>query len=179
MDAVGNRTLREILEYRAETDPEKVFVLFDDIDGGTTSHSYADFDRCVNRTAHMLQSLGVGSGDKVNLHLGNCLEFLLLWFAAAKIDAVIMPTNVAATAGELEYLIDHSECRLIFTQPAYLHVAREVQGRCARVETIVLCGASGDRDSAGNGQFFDDLVASRFLKYPFMSVRPGSPATTI
>ncbi len=169
MDAVGNRTLREILEYRADTDPEKVFVLFDDIDGGITSHSYADFDRCVNRTAHMLQSLGVGSGDKVNLHLANCLEFLLLWFAAAKIDAVIMPTNVAATAGELEYLIDHSECRFIFTQPAYLQVAREVQGRCARVEAIVVCGASrdgasdraSDRDGDGDGQFFDDLVASQ------------------
>ncbi len=157
MDAVGNRTLREILEYRADTDPEKVFVLFDDIDGGITSHSYADFDRCVNRTAHMLQSLGVGSGDKVNLHLANCLEFLLLWFAAAKIDAVIMPTNVAATAGELEYLVDHSECRFVFTQPAYLEVAREVQGRCPRVEAIVVCGARG----GGDAQFFDDLVASQ------------------
>ena len=164
MDAVGNRTLREILEYRAETDPEKLFVLFDDIDGGITSHSYADFDRCVNRTAHMLQSLGVGSGDKINLHLSNCLEFLLLWFAAAKINAVIMPTNVAATAGELEYLIDHSECRLIFTQSAYLEVAREVQGRCARVEAIVVCGASGHGDSNGDSdvdaQFFDDLVSA-------------------
>ncbi len=162
MDAVGDRTLREILEYRAETVPEKLFVLFDDIDGGITSHSYADFDRCVNRTAHMLQSLGVGSGDKVNLHLSNCLEFLLLWFAAAKINAVIMPINVAATAGELEYLIDHSECRLIFTQSAYLEVAREVQGRCARVEAIVVCGASGD----GDAQCFDDLVFSQSDERP-------------
>ena len=161
MDAVGNRSLREILEYRADTDPDKLFVLFDDIDGGITSHSYADFDRCVNRTAHMLQSLGVGSGDKVNLHLSNCLEFLLLWFAAAKIGAVIMPTNVAATAAELEYLIGHSECRLIFTQAAYLEVAREVQGRCARVGAIVVCGASSDGDSDGDAQFFDDLVASQ------------------
>jgi len=162
VDAVGSRTLREILEYRAETDPEKLFVLFDDIDSGITSHSYADFDGYVNRTARMLQSLGVGGGDKVNLHLGNCLEFLLLWFAAAKIGAVIMPTNVAATAGELEYLIDHSECRLMFTQPAYLEVAREVQGRCARVEAIVVCGASAN----GDGQFFDDLVSTRSDQRP-------------
>jgi crotonobetaine/carnitine-CoA ligase len=156
MDAVGNRTLREILEYRADTDPGKLFVLFDDIDRGTTSYSYADFDKGVNRTAHMLQSLGIGVGDKVNLHLGNCIEFLLLWFAVAKIGAVIMPTNVAATADELEYLIDHSECRLIFTQSAYLDVAREVRGRCARVEDIVICGASGDADAL----VFDELVSS-------------------
>jgi len=166
VDAVGSRTLREILEYRAESDPEKPFVLFDDVDGGITSHSYADFDKSVNRTAHMLQSLGVGGGDKVNLHLSNCLEFLLLWFAAAKIGAVIMPTNVAATAGELEYLIDHSECRLIFTQSAYLEVAREVQGRCARVEAIVVCGASDGGNSHGDARFFDDLVSSRSDERP-------------
>ena len=162
VDAVGNRTLREILEYRADTDSDRVFVLFDDIDGGITSHSYSDFDRCVNRTAHMLLSLGVTSGDKVNLHLANCLEFLLLWFAAAKIDAIIMPTNVAATVAELEYLIEHSECRFVFTQPAYLEVVREVQGRCARVETIVVCGASGDRDAL----LFDDLVAAQSDRRP-------------
>ncbi len=162
MDAVGCRTLREILEYRAETAPKKLFVLFDDTDGETTSHSYADFDKSVNRTARMLQALGIGSGDKVNLHLSNCIEFLLLWFAAAKIGAIIMPTNVAATADELEYLIDHSECRLIFTQSGYLDVAQEVRGRCARVEAIVICGDSGDAQARS----FDELVSSQSDKRP-------------
>lgn len=140
MDAIGRRTLREILEYRAQTVPEQPFVTFDDVDGGETRYSYADFDRRVNRTAHMLRSLDVGAGDKINLHLGNCVEFLLLWFAAAKIGAVIMPTNVAASADELQYLIDHSECRLMFTQPEHLDVTREVERRCPRVEGIVVCG---------------------------------------
>jgi len=155
MDAVGCRTLREILETRAETDAKKLFVLFDDIDRGITGYSYAAFDKAVNRTARTLQSLGIGDGDKINLHLGNCVEFLLLWFAAAKIGAVIVPTNVATSADEFEYLIDHSECRLIFTQSGYLDVAREAQGRCARVEAIVICG---EREHA-DAQSFDALVS--------------------
>ncbi len=157
MDAVGCRTLAEILEYRVQTDPERPFVLFDDIDGAISSHCYADFDKSVNRTAHALRSLGIGGGDKINLHLGNCVEFLLLWFAAAKIGGVIVPTNVAATTDELEYLVDHSECRLIFTQSAYLDVAREVQGRCARVAEIVICGDRGNTDAHA----FDALVSSQ------------------
>jgi crotonobetaine/carnitine-CoA ligase len=165
MDAVGFRTLGELLEYRADTQPESPFVLFDDVDGGTTSHTYGDFDRAVNRAAGMLRALGIARGDKVNLHLANCVEFLVLWFAAAKIGAVIMPTNVAATADELEYLIGHSECRLIFTQPAYLDVARDVQGRCAAVDAIVVCGGDG---GAGT-QSFEDLVSTR------ADTRPGIP----
>jgi crotonobetaine/carnitine-CoA ligase len=170
MDAVGCRTLREILEYRAETDPKKPFVLFDEIDGEIISYSYADFDKRVNRSAHMLQSLGIGSGDRVNLHLSNCVEFLLLWFAAAKIGAAIMPTNVAATADEHEYLIEHSECRLIFTQSGYLDVAREVQRRCARVKDIVICGDGGDTDAKS----FDELLSSQSDERPGTHCDPAS-----
>jgi crotonobetaine/carnitine-CoA ligase len=165
MDAVGCRTLRELLEYRAETDPEKPFVIFDDIDGRISSYSYAEFDACVNRTARMLQSFGIGNGEKINLHLSNCVEFLQLWFAAAKIGAVIMPTNVAATADELKYLIDHSECRLMFTQYGHLDVSMEVKRRCARIETIVVCGSGTDADTQG----FDRLVSAQ------SDERPGTP----
>jgi crotonobetaine/carnitine-CoA ligase len=161
MDVVGRRTLREILEHRAQTNPEKAFVIFDDIDGRVTSYSYVAFDKRVNQSARMLQSLGIGSGDKINLHLSNCVEFLQLWIAAAKIGAVIMPTNVAATADELEYLIEHSECRLVFTQPGHLDVAREVERRCSRVEATVICGG-GDADTQG----FDALVAAQSDRYP-------------
>jgi crotonobetaine/carnitine-CoA ligase len=157
MDTVGSRTLREILEYRAATTPEKPFIIFDDLDDRVSRFSYSEFDANVNRAAHMLQSLGIGGGDKVNLHLGNCVEFLLLWFAAAKIGAVIMPTNVAASADELEYLIDHSECRLIFTQDGYLEVTREVQRRCPRVEAVVVCGDAVESQASS----FDALVSSQ------------------
>ena len=142
MDAIGCRSLREILECRSETDPDKLFLIFEDLDAGVIRYSYAEFDKSVNRSAHMLQSLGIGSGDKINLHLGNCIEFLLLWFAAAKVGAVIMPTNVAASASELEYLIDHSECRIIFTQAEHLDVAREAERRCARLRSSGTARAS-------------------------------------
>ena len=155
MDAAGCRTLREILEYRADTNPHKTFVIFDDTEGETARYTYLEFDENVNRTARMLLALGIVPGDKINLHLSNCMEFLLLWFAAAKTGAVIMPTNVAATAAELEYMIEHSECRFIFTQPEYLNVAEEVRKRCQRVEDIVVCG-----------ERFDALVSSQSDERP-------------
>ncbi|NIM29027.1 MAG: AMP-binding protein [Gammaproteobacteria bacterium] len=157
MESVGTRTLRGILEYRAATTPESPFVVFDDLDAGVAQYSYGEFDARVNRSAHMLHSLGIGAGDKLNLHLSNCVEFLLLWFAAAKIGAVIMPTNVAATAEELEYLIDHSECRLIFTQSRYLDITREVQRRCARIEAIIVC----DEDAETREASFAARVSSQ------------------
>lgn len=148
MDTAGNRTLREILEYRAAQTPDELFVRFDPIDTDPVEFSWADFDTHVNRTAHMLQSMGISHGDKINLHLANCMEFLFLWLAAAKIGAVIMPTNVAASADELEYLVGHSGSRLVFTGPEHAGIAREAKSRCASVERIILCdAASGDPSS--------------------------------
>lgn len=157
MDTVGRRTLREVLEFRAGTSPDEIFVIFDDIGGDTASYTWAQFDRAVNRAANALAALGIGQGDKINLHLSNCMEFMFLWFAAAKIGAVIMPTNVAASADELEYLVEHSESRLIVTQPDYLDIARKVRKRCPGSERIVLCGKSGNEPETS----FDELIADQ------------------
>jgi carnitine-CoA ligase len=117
---VGHRTLRQLLAYRVATHPERTFITFDDLAGGVTNLTYRQFDRQVNRTAHALRDLGIGKGDTINLHMANCLEFLYLWFAAAKIGAVIVPTNILSAPAELEYLVEHSASKLIFTQPAQL-----------------------------------------------------------
>jgi crotonobetaine/carnitine-CoA ligase len=142
---VGSRTLRNLLEYRARITPTRTFIIFDDLEGETTHLSYAEFDAQVNRAANMLHALGIGHGDKINLHLPNCLEFLYLWFGAAKIGAVIMPTNVAATADELEYLVSHSESRLIFTVQAHLDVVEDVRRRCTGVEGVIVSDRSVPR----------------------------------
>lgn len=138
-NTVGHRTLRQLLEYRARTTPQRLFILFDDLQGNTTRLSYAEFDAQVNRAANMLRALGIQHNHKINLHLPNCLEFLYLWFAATKIGAVIMPTNVASPATELEYLVSHSESRLMFTTQEYLDVVGEVRRRCPGVQALIVC----------------------------------------
>ena len=134
------RTLPALLEARARSTPGAPFVTFDDLRGQVTARTYREFDRETNRTAHLLGRLGVRRGDTITLLLANCLEFLTLWFGAAKLGAVIVPVNTASSASELEYLVAHSESRLIFTQAAWLDLARQVHGRCPRVEEVLVCG---------------------------------------
>ena len=137
----GVRTLPALLAARARSTPGAPFVLFDDLRGQVTTRTYREFDRETNRVAHLLGRLGVRRGDTVTLLLANCLEFLALWFGAAKLGGVIVPVNTASSASELEYLVAHSESRLIFTQADGLDLARHVRGRCPRVEEVVVCGA--------------------------------------
>lgn len=174
---IGNRTLRQVLEYRASTTPDKRFVTFDDLEGHVTHLTFAEFDAHVNRTAHALQALGVGRGDKVNVHLPNCLEFLYLWFGAAKIGAVVMPTNILSTAAELEYLVSHSESRLIFTQTDTLETVTGVRRACPAVKQVVICSDVGDGTVPPGCIRFLDVVANQPSHPPNATLDPLDDAS--
>ena len=136
-------TLGALLEGRSRATPEEPFVVFDDLEGGVTARTYGEFDRDANRAAHVLRRLGVGRGAPITLLLANCPEFLALWFGAAKLGAIIVPVNTASSASELEYLVGHSESRLIFADADRFDLAREVRARCAGVGEVLVCGAGG------------------------------------
>ncbi len=138
--------MRSLLEYRAETAADKVFVVFDDLEGNVSRFTFRQFDEMANRAAHLLLGLGMRAGDRINLHLTNCLEFLFLWFGAAKAGIVIMPTNTHASVEELQYLLDHSGSRLIFTQVEFEATASAARDRCEGVRDVVLCGSGAAAD---------------------------------
>lgn len=127
----GTRTLRSALEDKARRLAGTPFLVFEDASGGTSERwTWGEFDRDVNRAAHLLLSRGLRHGDKFNLHLGNCPEFLIFWLAAAKTGTVMVPTNPISTAAEMEYILAHSESRLAVTEPQYGAAIHAVRGRC-------------------------------------------------
>src|SRR5262249_2931723 len=72
----GARTLGSALEDKARRSPDRTFLIFEDAIGSTARWTWREFDTLVNRVAHLLLVRGLRPGDKFNLHLGNCPEFL-------------------------------------------------------------------------------------------------------
>ena len=130
--------LRWLLEERAAAAPHRLFVRFDDGEGGVRDYTYREFDTEVNRTANALLRLGVSKRDRLNLHLTNSPELLLAWFAAAKIGAVIVPTNPASPPDELEHPVGQAGCVASVTQPDLLPVVQAVRERCPRLGDVVV-----------------------------------------
>ena len=155
MNIVGNRTLRLALEQKAEAFPDKTFLIFEHPDEQTSSYTFSQLDQMVNRTANALLDMGVKKGDKVNLHLTNCPEFLFTWWAAAKIGAVTVPTNPLSPPDELSYPVQHSESVISVTQPDLLPAVEAIRDSCPDLRQVVLCGA----DDAPSGVLpFSELV---------------------
>ena len=133
------RTLNRELDERVQLHPDKPWLIFQPIEGEQLTLSYAEFAAQVNRTANALLSLEVRPGDKLLMVLVNCPEFLLLWFAAARIGAVIVPVNPLSSDDELEYLASHSEAVLVV-----VHAADIGRGQRLGLRHVLVCGADAD-----------------------------------
>src|SRR6266478_8847888 len=136
---VGYRTLGSALEDKARRFGDEPFLVYEEAAGATARWTWREFDADVNRVAHLLLARGLRHGDRFNLHLGNCPEFLLFWMAAAKTGAVMVPTNPASTPDEMEYILGHSEARLSITEPQYAAPVRAASARCLSLPAVLEC----------------------------------------
>ena len=120
-----------MLRDQAERDPARPFVVFERAPHDVDVVHYGAMLERAQAVAVLLHSLGVGRGDRVNVHLTNCVEVFDCWFGAALVGAVIVPTNPAATRGELAYILGHAGCTVSVTQPGLadmVHAAADDSG---------------------------------------------------
>lgn len=88
-------------------------------DAAAQTWTYAQFADDVARVAGGLRARGVQPGQRVMMHLENCPELLITWFACAHIGAVCVPTNAMAAGPELAYMAELTEAVGAVTQPRF------------------------------------------------------------
>jgi fatty-acyl-CoA synthase len=104
-----------IVYKRALMMPDKVAIIYED-----EPVTYRQLNEGVNRCAHMLQQKGVKKGDRICVVLLNCMEFLELYFAAAKLGIIFVPLNWRMVGPELEYQINDCGARMLVFHDSFL-----------------------------------------------------------
>lgn len=115
----AGRDLNWLLDWRAETRRDHPFLIWEPFAGERRVWSYGQFREQVLRVAAGLHKRGIKPGEFVLAHLDNCPELEFLWFACARIGAVIVTTNTRSAGAELEYFADHCGAVAAITQPAH------------------------------------------------------------
>jgi crotonobetaine/carnitine-CoA ligase len=109
-----------LLDSQERRRPDKEFLAWEPFEGARRSWTFAEFSAASRACASGLLERGVRSGHFVNLHLDNCPEFLIAWFACARIGAIAVTTNTGSSPEELAYFISNSNSSVVLTQPKYL-----------------------------------------------------------
>src|SRR6195256_291908 len=141
--------LRDLLEQRVNTAPEKTF-LFSEADG--RRFTYAQFDAAVNRAANMLASHRVGKGDVVGLLMPNGAEYIIAYFACWKLGALAGPINSLLKAQEISYVISNSEAKALLVHSEFLPTIESVRKELPGLRAVI----PFDDEAAATKDFQDD-----------------------
>lgn len=133
-----NRTLGEILENKAKKNGAKPLLYFK----GEVA-SYEQTNEKATRVANWFLSRGFKKGDKVAILLDNCLEWLYVWFGLAKIGVIAVPLNTQHKGSLLQYLINHSDARLMVIGKKLVHRIQSIRDNLTTLTTLVVYPDSG------------------------------------
>ena len=104
-----------LVETRAATRRDHPVIVWAPFEGPGETITYGEFHARIGRIAGGLLHRGVKRGERVLIHLDNCPEAVLAWYACAWIGAVVT-ANARAVGDELAYYAGH--CGAIgHTQP--------------------------------------------------------------
>jgi crotonobetaine/carnitine-CoA ligase len=87
--------------------------------GDSKTWTYAALARDAASVASGMAKRGVRAGDRVLIHLENCPEFVISWFACAALGAVAVTTNTRSAPDELRYYLEDSGAIASITQPKF------------------------------------------------------------
>src|SRR5690606_3856964 len=77
--------------------------------------TYRQLQEEVNQLADALLKAGIKPNDRVGVCLPNWHETVLLFFAASKIGATLVPFNPKYRLTEVEFIINNSDLSILFT----------------------------------------------------------------
>src|SRR5260370_22038060 len=91
----------DLVRIRAERSADRIAFVWHPYHGSPREWTYRELASDAAGLAAGLQRRGIGPGDRVLIHLENCPEFVIAWYACAPIGAVAVTTNTPSVADEI------------------------------------------------------------------------------
>ncbi|KAM0515061.1 hypothetical protein ACHAPE_006384 [Trichoderma viride] len=126
--------------------------------------TYYDLNQQSSALAQSLLDLGIGIGDRVGVMAGNCEQYAAVFFAVAKIGAILVILNNTYTATEAKYGLDFSDCKVFFTTKTIgrtdnTRLLQDLRNEASPIKVVILRGESGTYTT------YDELVKSGSRKH--------------
>ncbi len=159
--------IRYWLTKREMLSPHKEAVV-----DGTRRLSYLQLNRRVNQLTRALAGLGLAPGERIGLLAYNCLEYVEVIMAAAKLGLILVPLNWRLAPAELAFILGDSQTGALIYDPELAELAGGIKAEMDFEHLLVL----GDRAQDG-ALAYDELLAAQADNEPNVvgDVGPDSP----
>ncbi|WP_228389084.1 class I adenylate-forming enzyme family protein [Cumulibacter manganitolerans] len=178
-------TYPQLLDERAKSSPDKVFLRADSARGPMTAVTFAELAQRSRQVAAGLQGAGLRVGDRVAIAAPNQIEWLELFFGTVRAGMVVVTLNVRYRESELEYMLGQSGAKAVVSSAQlgdfdYVRLYAGLAERLPTVEHYYFIGEldAGTRIGSTEARPFEALYADP-AGYVEADVRPEDPAVIL
>ncbi|HVB23644.1 MAG TPA: AMP-binding protein [Ktedonobacteraceae bacterium] len=133
----------EMLTRTAERYPEHIALLFKSV-----NLTYRELESLVNSFANALLDMGIRKGQCVCLLMTNRPEYLISWFAIARIGAIASPMNPSYKEREVAYQLSNSEAAAVIVQQSLMPLVEAARAESPTLNCVVTVGSQPQQNQA-------------------------------
>lgn len=146
---INDYTIWDFIRRNAQIFADRDSIVFND--NRLTHKQY--MEKCSQAAAGLIKA-GVVAGDRLGVLAHNSDEFMILYGAAAKMGAIVLPVNWRFQQDEVEFVLNDCTPKIIFAGRDYRDMVKEATLKIASVEK---CYTIGDREGTADFPPFADL----------------------
>ncbi len=102
-----------------------------------TEWNYSELLRLVEKLSSSLSRLGIEKGDRVLIYLPNSPQWIISWFAIAKLGAISVPISPIYTPSDIEYIANDCGAKMVICLDTNFRYIYQVVDKTSIQKTIV------------------------------------------
>lgn len=121
--------------------PQKIAVIDDE-----EAFTYKEFGARTDKLSVALHEAGIQKGDHVAVMLPNTHYMLECFYGICQLGATMVPLNYRLAAQDLEYIINHSDAKMLIVDEEFSGPIEEIEDKLS-LEQIVIVSVAGQETS--------------------------------
>jgi len=118
-------------------------------------YTFSQINDRSNRLANSLAGLGVKKGDMATILQVNCNQFLEIYYALAKLGAILVPVNFRAKENELTYMLNNCGAVALFMGDRYIKMVNNMRPNLTSMKHYISIDGKED-----NMHYYEELISS-------------------
>ncbi|HZJ20836.1 MAG TPA: AMP-binding protein, partial [Pricia sp.] len=170
-------TTNTILEYGNSAFPHKKLISRLP-DGTRHEYTYGDLYRRTKQLANALtKKLGITKGDMVGTFAWNHYKHVELYYGIPAIGAVCHTINIRLSPQQTEFIINHSEDKVIFVDATLVPLLEKISAKLETVEYFIIINAPKNFSTTlSNILHYEELLSgqSETFEWPALNENDAS-----
>ncbi len=129
-------TVRQLIDRAAERWPDRIYAA--STEAAPEPITFAALRRSCSEVRALLAAHGARPGDTISLVMPNGLQTICLLLGAMDAGLVVNPVNLLSQPAQMQYVLGHSDCRVVCVSPEWEETVRRLLPSLGRPVSLIV-----------------------------------------